>query len=111
MDPQAQCFNPRPGIPRHAQTGKQADPVVCFERLSSRLYGDSEGRVRDHGYALKAGEKMAFRSWTPRRRLGQNPGSLSPSQTSSLIQAEWGIVSLISWAVEKGTKAEHLANL
>ena len=94
MDPQAQCFNPRPGIPRHAQTGKQADPVVCFERLSSRLYGDSEGRVRDHGYDLKAGGKWHFACGSRFAHSGR-----------------MGIVSLISWAVEKGTKADHLANL
>ena len=110
MDPQAQCFNPRPGIPRHAQTGKQADPVVCFECLSSRLYGDSEGRVRDHGCALKAGEKWHFACGSHVAVLVKTR-VLCPSQTSSLIQAEWGIVSLSSWAVEKGTKAEHLASL
>jgi hypothetical protein len=38
----AQCFNPRHGI-RATRHGKRADLVICFECLSFRLYGDSQG--------------------------------------------------------------------
>lgn len=69
MEPQAQCFNPRHGI-RVMRNGKQDDLVICFECLSFRLYGASEGGfvITDTPKALfdEVLRKTAFRLWIPR---------------------------------------------